>query len=118
MALRAAAPTTPDDERASLVEFLEVPAECLADLGAFGHEVDRALRRLVHAGWIHGRTVEGVATFAPREVAEPAMAWLRVRLARDPRRLAAFERLDRAVTDRVLADYGHVRVEAGAGAEL
>ncbi len=89
----------------ALVEWIEVPPECLEDLSAFRGEVDRALRRLVHAGWVQARTVEGVTSFHPRDATDGVIAWIRGRFAVSPRRLAAFERLDRAVTDRVVADY-------------
>jgi hypothetical protein len=91
----------------SLVESLDVPPECLCDLDVFDDEVARALRRMIRVGWIHGRTVGGVSRFAPREVAAPAVAWMRSRFALDGRLLGRFERLDHDVTQRVLADYDH-----------
>ncbi len=91
----------------SLVAALDVPPECLSDLAVFDAEVGRSLRRLIRAGWIQGRTVGGVARFAPREVAAPAIDWMRSRFALDGRLLGRFERLDHDVTQRVLADYGH-----------
>src|SRR5262245_8156905 len=82
------------------VERPEVPADCMADLRKFGAEVDRSLRRLLHAGWIQARTTDGTTRFSPREVTGPVVAWVRARLSTDARRLAEFESLDRAVTDR------------------
>lgn len=91
----------------ALVDQIEVPAPCLGDLDAFDVELERALLRLVDAGWIEDRTARGVPRFAARPVAEDVVAWARSRLASDAKRLAAFDRLDEAVTRRVLADCGH-----------
>lgn len=91
----------------SLVESIEVPPACLSDLDAFDVELERALLRLVDAGWIEDRTSRDAARFAPRPVAEDALSWIRSRLLGDPRRVVAFDRLDEAVTRRVLSDYGH-----------
>jgi hypothetical protein len=91
----------------ALVDEIETPPECLGDLDAFDVELERALLRLVGAGWIEDRTTRGVPLFAPRPVAEDALHWIRSRLVADARRLAAYDRLDEAVTARVLADYGH-----------
>src|SRR5439155_1490738 len=101
------------DELASdvlaLLPELDVPPECLADRGSFDAEVDRALGRLLRAGWIDEADEPDARSFAPREVAEDVLAWIRARLARDARSIAAFDRLDVAVTQRVLADYGAAR---------
>jgi hypothetical protein len=91
----------------SLVDDLDVPPECLGDLDAFDVELERAILRLSGAGWIEDRTTQGVPRFAPRAVAEDALTWVRSRLLSDARKVAAFDRLDEAVTARVLADYGH-----------
>jgi len=77
----------------ALVGLLEVPPVCLSDLDAFDVELERAVLRLVDAGWIADRSDHNAARFAP----QPA----------DSRRVAAFDRLDEAVTRRVLSDYGH-----------
>jgi len=97
----------------SLVDEIETPPECLDDLDAFDVELERALLRLVDAGWIEDRTSRGVPLFAPRPVAEDALAWIRSRLLHDTRQAAAFDRLDEAVTARVLADYGHAARSPG-----
>jgi hypothetical protein len=101
----------------SLVEVFEAPAECLSDLDAFDVELERALLRLEDAGWIEDRTTRGAPRFAPRPVAEDVIGWIRSRLLHDTRQVAAFDKLDQAVTSRVLADYGHAatppRVAAG-----
>jgi hypothetical protein len=91
----------------SLVDEIETPPECLGDLDAFDVEVERALLRLADAGWIEDRTTRGDPLFAPRPVAQDVVAWIRSRLIRDAGKTAAFDRLDSAVTSRVLADYGH-----------
>jgi hypothetical protein len=91
----------------SLVESIEVPPECLSDMDAFDVELERALLRLVDAGWIEDRSGRDAARFAPRPVAEDALSWIRSRLLADSRRVVAFDRLDEAVTRRVLSDYGH-----------
>lgn len=98
----------------SLVDEIETPPECLGDLDAFDVELERALLRLVSAGWIEDRTSRGVPLFAPRPVAEDALLWIRSRLLHDSRQAAAFDRLDEAVTARVLADYGHAGRSTGA----
>jgi len=95
------------DDLLALLEAIETPPECLGDLDAFDVEVERSLLRLVDAGWIEDRTTGVASMFAPRPVAEDVLGWIRTRLARDPARTAAFDRLDEAVTRRVLADYGH-----------
>jgi hypothetical protein len=69
--------------------------------------VERALLRLSDAGWIEDRTTRGDPLFAPRPVAQDVLVWIRSRLIRDVGKTAAFDRLDTAVTSRVLADYGH-----------
>ena len=91
----------------ALVGLLEVPPVCLSDLDAFDVELERAVLRLVDAGWIADRSDHNAARFAPQPVAEDALAWIRSRLLADSRRVAAFDRLDEAVTRRVLSDYGH-----------
>jgi hypothetical protein len=91
----------------ALIDDVDAPADCLGDLDAFEVELERSLLRLVDAGWIEDRTRLGVPQFAPRAVAEDALLWIRSRLLTDPHKTAQFERLNRAVTDRVLADYGH-----------
>jgi hypothetical protein len=91
----------------SLVESIEVPPACLADLDAFDVELERAVLRLVAAGWIEDRSDRDAARFAPRPLADDALAWIRSRLAADPKRVFAFDHLDEAVTQRVLSDYGH-----------
>jgi hypothetical protein len=91
----------------SLVDTFETPPECLSDLDAFDVELERALLRLEDAGWIEDRTTRGAPRFAARPVAEDALVWIRSRLLQDTRRIAAYDRLDQAVTSRVLADYGH-----------
>lgn len=91
----------------SLVESLEVPPACLSDLDAFEVELERAVLRLVAAGWIEDRSSGDAARFAPRPVAQDALAWIRSRLIADARRVVAFDRLDGAVTQRVLSDYLH-----------
>ena len=98
----------------SLVGDIDAPPECLCDLDAFDVEIERALLRLVAAGWIEDRTTHGVARFAPQPVAQDALAWIRSRLLRDSRAVAAFDRLDEAVTARVLADYGQAVPSRGA----
>jgi hypothetical protein len=98
----------------SLVDEIETPPESLGDLDAFDVELERALLRLVGAGWIEDRTTRGVSLFAPRPVAEDALHWIRSRLLADSKRAAAFDRLDEAVTARVLADYGHGAIRRGA----
>src|SRR5262245_238536 len=70
----------------SLVDEIETPPECLGDLDAFDVELERALLRLVGAGWIEDRTTRGVPLFAPRPVAEDALHWIRSRLVADARR--------------------------------
>lgn len=106
------------DELASdllaIVPFLEIPPESLSDVDAFDVEMERSLLRLVAAGWIEDRTVRGRPVFAPRPVAEDVVAWVRSRLGPDAKRLAAFDRLDAAVTARVLADYGHAQPSSRA----
>jgi hypothetical protein len=98
----------------ALAGDLDVPPECLGDLDAFDVELERALIRLLGVGWIEDRTSRGVAQFAVRPVADEALAWIRSRLLHDSRQAAAFERLDEAVTARVLADYGHTVRSRGA----
>jgi hypothetical protein len=90
----------------ALVADVEAPPECLGDLDAFDVEVERSLLRLVAAGWIEDRTSHGATRFAPRAVAQDALVWIRSRLLQDSRKVAAFDRLDEAVTERVLSDYG------------
>lgn len=106
------------DELASdllcLVDDLDVAPECLGDLDAFDVEMERSLLRLVGAGWIEDRTARGRTMFAARPVAEDALAWVRSRLMADAKQVAAFDRLDRHVTSRVLADYGHVEASREA----
>ena len=101
------------DELASdllaLVDEIEVPPECVGDLEAFDVEMERSLLRLVGAGWIDDRTSHGRTMFAARPVAEDALAWIRSRLLADTKQTAAFDRLDEAVTSRVLAQYGHAQ---------
>jgi hypothetical protein len=97
----------------SLVDEIETPPECLGDLDAFDVELERAILRLVAAGWIEDRTTRGTPIFAPRPVAEDALHWIRSRLLHDSRQAAAFDRLDEAVTARVLADYGHAARSPG-----
>jgi hypothetical protein len=91
----------------SLLGSIEVPPACLSDIDAFEVELECAVLRLVAAGWIEDRSSGDAARFAPRPVAEDALAWMRSRLLADARRVAAFDRLDEAVTRRVLSDYGH-----------
>ena len=91
----------------ALLPSLEVPPECLGDLDAFDVELERALLRLVGAGWIEDRTTHGSPLFATRPVADDALAWIRACLLHDSRRTGEFDRLDESVTSRVLADYGH-----------
>jgi hypothetical protein len=90
----------------SLVDFLDVPPECLGDVAAFDDEIGRALSRLVRAGWVAERRVADAIAFSPGEVAADAIAWIRSRLVRESRLVAAFERLDGAITARVVSDYG------------
>jgi hypothetical protein len=102
----------------SLVDAIEVPPQCLADLDAFDVELERAILRLVDVGWIEDRSGRDGARFGARPVAEDALAWIRSRLLADSRRVAAFDRLDEAVTRRVLADYGHAARAPDASARL
>jgi len=90
----------------SLVTCLEISPECLRDEDTFAFEVDRALLALLGAGWIAERAERGSAAFVKAEVADEVIRWIRCRLLHDQRAVAAFDRFDRAVTERVLADYG------------
>ncbi len=98
----------------ALVDDFEIPPHCLCDLDAFDVEVERSLLRLVDAGWIEDRTTRDAPLFAPRPVAQEVLGWIRSRLIHDSKKSSAYDRLDQAVTARVLADYGHPVPARGA----
>jgi hypothetical protein len=89
-----------------LLDRLELDATVLSDLDTFGARVDEALARLVKAGWLWCRDYAGTLRYGARDVAEAAVEWVRTRLAPSPAQRFAFEQLDLAVTNQVLAVSG------------